>query len=91
MNAQRQEESFYLCFDNQLSDHEVPEDQEHAMKSVDASKWVQLIKEELYSYQHNNSWTLMDKTPDMSVIDANGSFASKKNPLVLVSSLGFVR
>lgn len=80
LNAPKQEESSYLCFDNQLSDNEVSKNYEKDIKSVYASKWMKSIKEKLDSYQHNNTSTLVDKTPYIRVIGCNWLFRLKEEP-----------
>lgn len=75
--SQEQEENSYLCFDEQLN-NEVPDNYEEAMKSVDASKWITSIKEELDAHQQNKTWTLVDKTPDMRIIGCKWVFRIKE-------------
>lgn len=78
LKSKKQEESSYLCFDEQLLNYEVPDNYEQAMKSVDASKWIMSIKEELDAHQQNKTWTLVDKTPDMRVIGCKWVFRIKE-------------
>lgn len=73
-------ESSYLCCEDKLSENEVPDSYEKALTSIDATKWIKSIKEELDSHHQNNTWTLVDKTPNMRLIGCKWVFRIKEEP-----------
>lgn len=59
LKVQKQEENSYLCFDEQFLNYEIPDNYEQAMKSLEASKWITSIKEELDAYQQKHGHWLI--------------------------------
>lgn len=67
-------ETGYLVF----SAADDPKTYDEAMKKEDSEKWKQAISEELKNLQDNNTWTVVDRPPDVSAVDTKWVFKTKK-------------
>lgn len=79
-DAQKSNKNSYLCYEDNLCENEVPDSYDRALKSIDSTKWAKSIQEELDSHHQNNTWTLVDKTPNMKLIGCKWVFRIKEEP-----------
>ena len=56
-----------------------PQTYKEAMKSNDADKWIDAMKDELTSHNKNNTWTVVNKNNDMNIIGCKWVYKMKKN------------
>ncbi|KAL0296165.1 UNVERIFIED_CONTAM: Retrovirus-related Pol polyprotein from transposon TNT 1-94 [Sesamum radiatum] len=55
-----------------------PSSYEEALKSVDSEKWIKAMNEEIKALHDNNTWTLVPKPKDASVVDCKWIFKIKQ-------------
>ncbi|KAL0882308.1 hypothetical protein ABMA27_000825 [Loxostege sticticalis] len=79
-NKQKNTENTYLCCDEEFFSSEVPETYKQALNSSDAEKWQASINEELEAHKKNNTWTLVEKPPNVNVIGCKWVFRIKEEP-----------
>lgn len=54
-----------------------PNSYEEAIQGIDAAQWVRAIEEELQAHEVNNTWTIVQKTPIMKIINSKWVFKIK--------------
>ena len=57
----------------------MPKTYEEAMRSKDSSKWIGAIKKELEAHNTNETWSLVERRPDMKLIDSKWVFRIKND------------
>ncbi|KAL0322590.1 UNVERIFIED_CONTAM: Retrovirus-related Pol polyprotein from transposon TNT 1-94 [Sesamum angustifolium] len=55
-----------------------PSSYEEALNTVDSEKWIKAMNEEIKALQDNNTWTLVPKPKDASVVDCKWIFKIKQ-------------
>ncbi|KAK4384556.1 Retrovirus-related Pol polyprotein from transposon TNT 1-94 [Sesamum angolense] len=55
-----------------------PSSYEEALKTVDSEKWIKAMNEEIKALHDNNTWTLVPKPKDASVVDCKWIFKIKQ-------------
>ncbi|CAG4958833.1 unnamed protein product [Colias eurytheme] len=69
----------YLCIDG-VTLPDVPQTYSEAVSCRDGDKWKQSIQEELKAHKQNETWTLVEKPPNVKTIGCKWVFRIKDEP-----------
>ena len=66
-------------YESNVVEYDVPTTYEEAMRSEDSSRWTVAIKKELEAHNENETWSLVERRPEMKIIDSRWVFRIKKD------------
>ena len=66
-------------YESNVVEYDVPTTYVEAMRSEDSSKWTGAIKKELEAHNENETWSLVERRPEMKIIDSRWVFRIKKD------------